>query len=828
MAEKYEPGFYHLGLRIYLAHDSNQICYLQGEHDVELLCCHPCIEPVIKNFKAVLMFLTPSEKTKAIEEMEKVHRSFPNNLNVIANLIYMCKEMNMKEKEERYTRLLNSIYESDKSEIEKARCFAEQGYIMMIDLHSETREGPEKTASALKDQVEEQMRFCRSAIERLNFADILKHVDIIQKKLHCAQNSCHRETTQEKREAMKRLKQGIEMLEKTSNSALKKEVNIWRHYLGKAYIRISGGSNEITSRIDKKGYIKEALTILTDVAVKIDVEELDDKEKIILARTYAYIAYICKLHGHIVKEKEEIQNLKIKDVLVFQKPMSIAEKADAICNEIPDRVVLNKLARIYMLEGDWNKAEAYLKKSIEICPNFNWFAYSWLCKLYLDKHSKSLDQKSKRTVGVTIAPTNDLHEAKKYGMKCLKMRRTSLTLYRVAQVCRYMGELQEAIGYLQTALSSHECEKHPDLYALLANCWYETDEFQSAVHVMKIAITIEKRKSDPLNFRNFLTYLLEGFRRHVEAPGSQRDRQLQEMGCVLEEGYRKHRKRIKYQLVGVINNYPHEMIEVVDTLSKQKPTERNKEIIDMCIKALEHHKGKKVLKRTQFLKDKRAKMEQASVPAETDQSAYSKETIQPEKSDGQVSGNRKSIDATPFEFDFYLLYSPSESAWVDNIFLDVIEYDFNKKEKLLSGSKWKSGDGVSDVCTKCRRFIFAINKEFTQNREIMKLAQSITKHCIDRGQDKEGRIIPIMRDETELPDFLITLISCDADDIFRIKNALSGHNDSAEEEDNEVNEGENTSVANRDEPKSDDDVLGMDDKNGNVEEKVKIVDTNDE
>ncbi|CAC5409452.1 unnamed protein product [Mytilus coruscus] len=480
--EEHQFGFYNnLRLRIFQVHDGNQLRYLEGEQNVELKCCHPCIEPVIKNFQAVLMFQNPEQKTTAIEYLEKVRDANSKNLNIQANLAEMYRQTKQTKKEEDCKESIERILHSPDRDLEKARSLAEQGYILMIDLHSETTDSPEKKILDFKNQVTEMLESSRGRIQVAGCKSILKDVTTIQKKLLVLHTNCHRETTQERNQA---------------------------HYLGKAYHRLSGGSEEILSGLEKNKYIKKAVKCFVQVAGHFQSTVTNEKESRILARTYAYIACICIQKQHRIKSDEHLGKLKVNDIVVFKEPMIIASLADEICKYHPDRVAFNRLGILYAGKKEWLKAEEYYNKSIAVCSDYNWFAYSLLCQLYLDKHVTSFKE-GKQNSGDSA----DLKKDKEFGNKSLVKRKTSTTLYRLAKVCKYMGEWKEAIGYIHNALCSHECDKHDDSYAILAHCFYKTGNFEGAVHVMKIAITIEpKNQKDPVHFKEFLGYLLEEFR----------------------------------------------------------------------------------------------------------------------------------------------------------------------------------------------------------------------------------------------------------------------------------------------------------------------------
>ncbi|XP_063407595.1 uncharacterized protein LOC134691195 [Mytilus trossulus] len=756
--EKHQFGFYNnLRLRIFQVHDGNQLRYLEGEQNVELLCCHPCIKPVIENFQAVLMFQNPEQKTRAIECLEKIRDAYKQNLNIQANLAEMYRQTKQTTKEEDCKKNIDRILHSPDRDLEKARSLAEQGYILIIDLHSETTDSPEKKIMDFRDQVKEILESSRGRIQVAGCESILKDVTTIRKKLLGLHTNCHKETTQERKRAVKTLAEAIKIFEiliQNDNTILT-EVIVWRHYLGKAYHRLSGGSDEILSGLDKKIYIKKAVESFEHVAVHFQSKVTDDKEARILARTYAYIACIYIQKKHRIKSDEHLGKLKVKDIIAFQEPMRIAALAEEICSKHPDRVTFNRLGILQEVVKEWSKAEEYYNKSIAVCSDYNWFAYSLLCQLYLNKHVDNfrVDRQESRN-------SEELKKAKEYGIVSLDKRKTSTTLCRLAKVCKYMGEWKEAIGYLHTALCSHECDKHHELYAILAYCEYKTGNFEGAVHIMKIAITIEpQNQKDPLNFKQFLEYLLENFRVNFKRSKGQiwqrKKKDLEEICCVLEEAHRKHKQRIKYQWINVINNYPHETVEVLDTLIKQISSDRRDTLIKMGLKALNHHKGEHVKERARKLEEKR-------MTNHTHQ--------EPEVSIDQLVGQISEISTTTddYLFDYYVLFGPSERSWVENIFLDVIGKEFNTTESILEGLTFKPGHTTEYIYKKCRMFVFVISEDFKTTPRLTALAQELKTLCID---NKEDRIIPVTRD-TDMPDFLSTLEPGHADDIFTIRSAI--------------------------------------------------------
>ncbi|CAG2256887.1 unnamed protein product [Mytilus edulis] len=776
--EKHQFGFYNnLRLRIFQVHDGNQLRYLEGEQNVELQCCHPCIKPVIENFQAVLMFQNPEQKTRAIECLEEIRDEYKQNLNIQANLAEMYRQTKQTRKEEDCKKNIDQILRSPIRDLEKARSLAEQGYILMIDLHSETTDSPEKKILDFRDQVKEMLESSRGRIQAAGCESILKDVTTIQKKLLGLHTNCHKETTQERKRAVNTLAEAIKIFENIlqNDNTILTEVIVWKHYLGKAYHRLSGGSDEIISGQDKWINIKNAVESFDQVVVHFQSNDTNDKESRILARTYSYIACIYIQKKHRIKSDVHLGKLKVKDIIALQEPMRIAALAEEICSKHPDRVTFNRLGLLQAWQKEWSKAEEYYNKSIIVCSDYNWFAYSLLCQLYLDKHVDKfkVDKQESRD-------SAELKKAKEYGIKSLDKRKTSNTLFRLAKVCKYMGEWKEAIRYLHTALCSHECDKHHELYAILAYCLYQTKNYEGAVHVMKIAITIEpNNQKDPLNFRQFLEYLMEEFRVNFRKSKIWRRKRkdLEEICCVLEEAYRKHKQRIRYQWINVINNYPHETVEVIDTLIKQIPSERRDPLIKMGLKALQHHKGKHVKERARGLEEK-----------------ITNHTLQ----DIEVSKDHPSrqifedfTTTAEYHLDFYVLFGPSERSWVENIFLDVIGNDFKMTESILKGLTYKPEHKAGYIFKKCRMFVFVISEDFKTTPRITALAEELKTMCID---NKERRIIPVKRDtSTEIPDFLNTLEPGDADDIFKIRSAiLLGLNERQELNDADDDEEDNT------------------------------------
>ncbi|CAG2216237.1 unnamed protein product [Mytilus edulis] len=326
--EKHQFGFYNnLRLRIFQVHDGNQLRYLEGEQNVELQCCHPCIKPVIENFQAVLMFQNPEQKTRAIECLEEIRDEYKQNLNIQANLAEM-------------------------------------------------------------DQVKEMLESSRGRIQAAGCESILKDVTTIQKKLLGLHTNCHKETTQERKRAVNTLAEAIKIFENIlqNDNTILTEVIVWKHYLGKAYHRLSGGSDEIISGQDKWINIKNAVESFDQVVVHFQSNDTNDKESRILARTYSYIACIYIQKKHRIKSDVHLGKLKVKDIIALQEPMRIAALAEEICSKHPDRVTFNRLGLLQAWQKEWSKAEEYYNKSIIVCSDYNWFAYSLLCQLYLDKH----------------------------------------------------------------------------------------------------------------------------------------------------------------------------------------------------------------------------------------------------------------------------------------------------------------------------------------------------------------------------------------------------------------------------------------------------------
>lgn len=150
---------------------------------------------------------------------------------------------------------------------------------------------------------------------------------------------------------------------------------------------------------------------------------------------------------------------------------------------------------------------------------------------------------------------------------------------------------------------------------------------------------------------------------------------LEMICCLLEEGHRKHKMRIKYQTIGALNDHPQEMIEAIFVMTNQELTKRRKVIIDMCIEGFKHHKGNGVKRRCTILEafyDERLKSPVNEEEAEENEPTTS-ETTTPQILVGDV------------KFDYYILFPRSVRSWIKNFYIDILGSDINSKEQLLRG-----------------------------------------------------------------------------------------------------------------------------------------------
>lgn len=620
----------------------------------------------------------------------QVHKQHPLNINTLANLIYMCENTKPRRNATKYQEKLRNL---QGNKVENARRLLEQGYVLLTDTHSEAKENADKKVKDIRD-ILQQREHSTTGIRANQIRKAYGFVDQLEQHLKSLPYICVEDTKKQRQWSIKCFETGLSTLEELQTDVDQTEILVWKHFLGKAYNRVGGSCLAFAKTSEKKADLRRSMKLFCEVIERLEEKNIDSMEpniKICVARSYAYLGHMIMTKRKIIAGVQENvrQCMEHGEFVEFwTSPVKALKKAELLA--VDDRVVLNRFGLTLQKDENYELALEKYNLSIQKCREYNWFAYSCRGDLYLAMYTSEYRKYENERLSTTEPKLPDkslLMKAEEDLEKCLTFKTTNQLLVNLAYANFYQGtdpvklkymkehvidstKVQKAILKLQESLEHHECGFHSRVYSLLGKCLFSLGDRNGGIENMKTAITMEPPNvQDPVDFRDLCMFVLQTYQiEKNEEPKSKKIGLLNELWVILQEAARKYKKRLRFQLIGVANRFPHEVLDLLQEVQRGKIRYNSKDatmVIDICMGTLKKHNGKRVKLRANGLSV------QDILPTECDDEP---EELTMEPAPEQPMFLNK-------KYDFYLSCSNKMRPWVIIAILSRLEKQYSLKGK---------------------------------------------------------------------------------------------------------------------------------------------------
>lgn len=495
-------GTFHLMLNLTITGEFED---LETVYQDELPIEHDVLDCVSKLLQITVGWVMPKKRQNIKQDLERLHKSFPANLNVIANLISVYNSLLLvKKSSELYTKLLE-LTEGNFPQVNlrKFQALAERAYVLVGDVASQ-----EKT-----------------------------------------------DDTDKLRVAIDWFKMAIELGK--PNGMTEDECFIWKFFLAKTRYRLENRyrfeENQTAERTNN------FVQMLTEFAEIYETSEVSDLYSNLKALALAYLADAFSIKNATDKGKK-VPKWDLPKPFTYNKtlqychtnPYKAYEEASVLSHSYK---IKNRFARAFMNWGSEHLEKAFtvVSESIESTKagkkKSNWFGYTTCfqiyCKQYLSS-SKTAKKKytnhQKRRESLQAAK-NILRKALEYIDDC--PYRSASTLLDIADIYYYLGvdsetekktdntgetDLEKSLEYLMMARERVEGYKNPRTHARLAHCLWELGSWRPAIECMKLAIGME-RPGFTKNFINLCKYVVK----------QSKDIAAKDIAAILEVGKKKYK-----------------------------------------------------------------------------------------------------------------------------------------------------------------------------------------------------------------------------------------------------------------------------------------------
>lgn len=710
---------------------------MKGEQCVELRTAPDCIRPVIRNIEAILSFIQPVYRNHALFMMEQIHHDYPENINTIANLIEMKRNLKMDTKT--LDQKLKKMQSEGGNKLEQARCLLEIGYVLLTDLHSEVPKSAGETLSNIHKQLEVQMSFITESRQAATYKQALENwTEATHRIQRLLPQSCLDGTKREQSEAITYFEDGLAMMKAGT------EAGIWKHYLARAHSRVGTADRNISKTTEKKKHMLLALrnfmACITETATDTDYL------KVYVARSYAYVGHLIATRHKEIKGKEDPVPCFIMQSQEFQRlweyPMEAFTRAHKICDT--DRVVHTrhgltlKDKRSLKQNADYEQhiyqAIGCFKRSLKIEQIYNWFAYSQLCQAYLElyKHQRKLFQDAKDHRNQREPDKKSLDEAIHNGQLALQQRASSKTMLHVTEsfylkaikpktekgleIVEDVSSISAAQDVIQRALAYHDCNEHEYLRMYLGKCLFHKGDKKAGIEEMlDVQMKNRNAKTEPNQFRELLIIMINEFRtwkddKRNEIKSRQRRQKLRKIWVVLTSGKVTYGKRLRHPIIGILNWYPHEFVFLLREVYSFKNSRRvDRELAAECLDALKKHHGADVKRRVQEL-----------------------DRVQPDKTDVLDTQEQ----GEPSKYSCCICTCKEDEIWRKTF--------IEERGLVQTGKICSKGDHLE--FGKETKYMFIISEAFNNDENCMAMVSTIKNRY-----PTSNRLIPILTDHASIP-----------------------------------------------------------------------------
>ncbi|XP_013418613.1 uncharacterized protein LOC106179500 [Lingula anatina] len=453
------------------------------------------------NLLGVLQY-QDGKTNESIKSFESILKEDGENLNALANLEYVYRELSCVSKAEQYKKKLEELMggeePSDEERKRRGRCLFEQGYMIAFDVNVTTKQ--EKRSKVCARAHKSYMQAWQEA------GDLIDEVERTEWCFFIAHNLSQIYRNQSVLESIELNKDSAFMLIiKLLHKVTKGKDN---HYKAQGWLHLGCVLGNVFIENSKKH--TEAETI-SHISAEKTMQQHNQQQA--LQDDFSKLsAYIDSKQQEKPKTDVHVPNFIKENGLLeyFKEPELCFFWAEKYAPERTD--TLNRYANYLKKRDDkdsrdFEKAETLLLKSIELDDGeSNWFAYLLMGNMYKDLYRNKWYDKV--LWGKGELPEKELGmAAQQYYKEAVKRNPTPQLYANLAEISHFLGinerrevidedQILEAVINFKHALESLDGEKDPSIHQRRGRCLKDFDQEKSAVESFKKAIETQKHKSN--------------------------------------------------------------------------------------------------------------------------------------------------------------------------------------------------------------------------------------------------------------------------------------------------------------------------------------------
>jgi len=480
---------------------------ITGEfEDLETICedkvpiKHDVMDCANNLLQVTVGWIMPKKRQTIKKDLEMIHKRFPKNLNVIANLISVYNSLLLVKKSEELHKILRELTQSNllQDNLCKCQALAERAYVLVGDVASQ-----EKTDD----------------IEKLKLA-----IDWFEKAIRDGKPQGMTEDecfiwkfflAKTRYRLQKRYKFDQILTEETSKNFVQMLTEFAEIYEAQVQQPPGQSKNPPESPCTGDDSFRDSEVVYSHQEATSEVSDFYSYLKA-LALAYLVAAFSIKNAADKGKKvpKWTIPESFIRNETLQQchtDPYKAYDKASKLSHNYK---IENRFARALMNWGGgyFEQALNLVSESIESTRRSgkiksNWFGYATCFQIHCKQYLFSLQQAKGKCTNLQERKERfqdakcSLRQALKYIDDC--PYRSASTLLDIANIYYYLGvdpetevlaeetDLENSIEYLMMARERVEGYKNPQTHARLARCLWELGNWRPAIECMKLAIGME-------------------------------------------------------------------------------------------------------------------------------------------------------------------------------------------------------------------------------------------------------------------------------------------------------------------------------------------------
>ncbi|XP_013412800.1 uncharacterized protein LOC106175383 [Lingula anatina] len=451
------------------------------------------------NLLGVLQY-QDGKTNESIKSFESILKEDGTNLNALASLEYIYRELFCVSKAEQYKRKSEELMGGNEPSIEerkrRGRCFFEQGYMIAFDVHETTK--PERRGKVCVRAHESYMQAWQEA------GDLVDEVERTEWCFFIAHNLsqiCHNQPVLESLNKNLDEDSAFEMVIKLFKKVIKGKDS---HYKAQGWLHLGC----VLSSRKRKQKNTESDTIT-----------LNSAEKAIHHHTHSQQAAQDGFNKFCAFIDFELQGKPQHGITDIMKKNHLEEYYNnpELCfllakRNTPKRTdILNRYAKFLSQRNnkdsrDFEEAKTLLLKSIKLDNgDSNWFAYLLMGDMF--KHRYVSQWYAKVNMGKGQLPEKTMAAtAQRYYKEAVERNPTPQLYANLAEISHFLGinerrevidedQMLDAVINFKHALESLDGEKDPSIHQRRGRCLRDFDQEKSAVESFKKAVETQEPES---------------------------------------------------------------------------------------------------------------------------------------------------------------------------------------------------------------------------------------------------------------------------------------------------------------------------------------------